>query len=351
MDRYLKPAIAELKGQTTGEVAGQVLHEFASFCDKQLQNTDSLEDFTRVQTVRDRRAKEVEELTEMLKSTKSASSKDRLKYEYRKAKKWYELDNHEFQRFKAAREAFVTQSLENYLLSLTATDAFDNDVLRFFSTWLEYADNKLATASVSKYLAKTPSRKFVVLMNQLSSRLLSEKSEFQKQLSDLVVRMCVDHPYQTLHNIFSSSHPSGAKDDISKSRQMAAKGIVARLRADKGSKEASDSVFQADTIYHSLAIHQDRENLHSGREYTFDRVPAAKHLGRIKDLKVPAATMNVPLRKDLDYSRVPVVVGFQARIRIANGLSQPKIVTAMCSDGRPYKQLVSKHQSSSYIDD
>jgi serine-protein kinase ATM len=341
MDRYLKPAIAELKGQYTGDIAGQVLHEFASFCDKQLQNPDSFEDFTRVQTVRDRRAKELAELNEMLKSTKSGPPKDRLKYEFRRAKKWFDLDNYEFQRFKAAREAFVSQSLENYLLSLTATDAFDNDVLRFFSIWLEYADNKLATSSVSKYLTKTPSRKFVVLMNQLSSRLQSEKTEFQKQLSDLIMRMCAEHPYQTLHNIFASSHPSGAQDDAAKSRQMAAKAIASRLKADKGAKRASDSVFQADTIYHALAVYADRENLHSGREYLFDRVPVAKHLSKIKGLHVPAATMSVPLRKDMDYSRVPVIMSFQPRIRIANGLSQPKIITAICSDGRPYKQLVS----------
>ena len=342
MDKYLKPAITELRGNFSGDDAGQVLHEFAVFCDNQLQNPESLADFNRVQAVRDRRAKELEELTEMFRTVKSGPAKQRLKYEYHKTKRWYDLDNHEFERLKAVRETFVSQSLENYLLSLSASDSFDRDVLRFFSIWLEYADSSLAMSAASKHLVKTPSRKFVMLMNQLSSRILSEKTTFQHQLAELIFRMCREHPYHTLHNLFSSSHPSGAKDELAKSRQTAAKDIVKRLQGDKNSKKVSDSVFQADTIYHTLAMYNDKETLHSGREYALDKIPAARGLHKVVTLHVPPATMSIPLRKDLNYGDVATITKFQPRMRIANGLSQPKVITAICSDGKPYKQLVSQ---------
>lgn len=45
---YLKPAITALKGKYEGPNAGLVLHEFAFFCDKQLQNPDARTDFDRV---------------------------------------------------------------------------------------------------------------------------------------------------------------------------------------------------------------------------------------------------------------------------------------------------------------
>jgi len=48
IDNYLEPAITELQGRRQGPEAGDVYHEFASFCDKQLKNTDGLEDYTRM---------------------------------------------------------------------------------------------------------------------------------------------------------------------------------------------------------------------------------------------------------------------------------------------------------------
>jgi len=44
LENYLKPALEELKGKREGSEASQVFHQFALFCDQQLQDPDSLED-------------------------------------------------------------------------------------------------------------------------------------------------------------------------------------------------------------------------------------------------------------------------------------------------------------------
>jgi ataxia telangiectasia mutated family protein len=51
--------------------------------------------------------------------------------------------------------------------------------------------------------------------------------------------------------------------------------------------------------------------------------------------------MTIALRADMDYSDVPKLNGFTSHMRIAKGLSAPKILTAQCSDGQQFKQLVS----------
>jgi hypothetical protein len=63
MEDYLEPAIRELKGQKQGSGPGQVFHEFALFCDKQLQSPEAAEDMDRIKTVMDRKLQEYNEHT------------------------------------------------------------------------------------------------------------------------------------------------------------------------------------------------------------------------------------------------------------------------------------------------
>jgi ataxia telangiectasia mutated family protein len=339
------PAITELKGQTKGTVAGQVFHQFASFCDNQLRNPDAVEDFSRVQKMRDRRKQELDEYEKAIRSMKSGQEKSRIKHEYRKSEKWYKLDNHEYERLRRARESFMTQSLENYLLSLSASDAYDNDVLRFFSIWLEFADTSLANSSVSKHLGKVPSAKFTRLMNQLSSRLQNDQTSFQNHLSKLILRIATEHPYHAMHHIAAGTNSLGVKDDSAKSRLIAAKNISTALKGDKKISAIWHNISTTDQMYHNLAVlngkGQEESVFKAGRELRLDQFPISKSLyTKIKDFKVPPPTMSIAVKADMDYSRVPRIIGFRSKMRIANGLSAPKILTANCSDGQSFKQLV-----------
>ena len=193
----------DLRGQHNSEFAGEVLHEFASLCDKQLSNSEDAAELIRLKHSREQREAEVYDLDEMVKTAKSGKtdSRNRLRSELNKAKKWLEIETNEYNRLKVARESYLTQSLENYLLSLSISDDHDTDVLRFFSIWLEFAEEDLANKAVGKYIERVPSAKFVVLINQLTSRLQAEKTDFQKLLSRLIFRVCADHPHHAMHNI------------------------------------------------------------------------------------------------------------------------------------------------------
>lgn len=341
MRNYLHPAIKNLNNQKQGSEAGQVHHEFAIFCDKQLQNSDSLEDFDRMQKLVDRRAAEIQAYTDLARAARNKQEKDNYTHQLRKVKKWHDLDNHEYQRLRASREAFLRQSLENYLLTLHACNEHDGDVLRFFSLWLEYAETAIANTATHKHLSYVPSAKFVALMNQLSSRLQSDKSDFQKLLSDLVFRICVDHPYHGMHHIFSGISSLGVKDEKAKSRYAAAKEIASRFKTDKRAGRYWSSILHSNNCYQDLAMAKDQGEFVTNHEYLLDDHPVSKKMmQQVPSYRVPPATAILELRSDRDYSGVPRVAGFKPKMRIANGLSCPKILTAIGSDGRPYKQLV-----------
>jgi ataxia telangiectasia mutated family protein len=347
---YLEPAINELKGQEQGVGPGQVFHEFALFCDKQLQSPEAEEDLARIKAVMDRKLQEHQDFLKLSTTDKSKGMRDTYRRSAHRALTWYKLDHAEYERLRKAREQFLRQCLENYLLSLQASDEYNNDALRVFSLWLEYADMHLANDAVKPYLSKVPSGKFALLMNQLSSRLQAETTDFQKLLSELVFRICVEHPYHGMHQIFAIQMKVGSitredhvrsKDDTAKSRQRAASGIANLLGNDKRARAYWNAIYQSDQIYHDLAMFKNDADNRTGREIALDKYNESKALvNRVPPLNVPPATLQVEVRPNCDYSDLPKIVGFKPRMSIANGLSAPKVITALGSDGKPYKQLV-----------
>jgi ataxia telangiectasia mutated family protein len=331
-----------LKGNYSGEDAGRVLHEFAVFCDNQLHNSDFIEEFGRVSKAREKRKKEVDAYHSLIKASKGKPERERYLKDYHKSKRWYDLDDEEYNRMAAVRQTQIVQCFENYLRSLATSGLSDGDVLRFFSVWLENKDNDSANIVVAEYLPKVPSAKFAILMNQLTSILEDQRTHFHAALTRLIKRICIDHPYHSLHNIFTGVQaPNG--DENAQSRKRAMKAISSSLQSDKSFKDILSRVFNADSIYHALAVYKDKsKGLHAGLQVALDALsPSATLLRKVPDLQLPPPTMSIPLRADGNYSDIPHIVGFRPRMTIASGISAPKIVTAIASNGLPYKQLVS----------
>ncbi len=270
------------------------------FCDKQLSNEEFSKDFDRVTIGRERRRKEVEVYQENIQKSRTKQDKDRHTREYKMSKRWYDLDDEEYTRMTTVREKQVLQSLENYLRSLQAWDKFDSNVLRFFSICLENAENASANAKVASCLTDVPTHKFAILMNQLTSILQNDQSLFTKTLKQLICNICIDHPFHSLHHIFAGTHPSPADADAATvSRRNAITSIASQL----GTHQSSDiwhRMYKADAMYHKLAMYKDKsKSLNAGRHVSLDSLsPSATLRAKIKDLAVPPATMNIPLRPE-----------------------------------------------------
>ncbi|KAK1055360.1 Serine/threonine-protein kinase tel1 [Friedmanniomyces endolithicus] len=339
LDHCLRPAIKHLKDRNEGQEAGKVFYEFAAFCDRQLQHPGNTEDFNRIVRLRDKKLADVEELDEMSKKSRKGTV-DRK--EVNKARQWFEIDDAEYQRLKLARDDFLQQSLQNYLLALHASDDHDICVLRFFAMWLESCGSSPANAIVSKHLGGVPSRKFVVLNNQLMSRLENDQSDFQTLLKKLMQRICADHPHHSLHHLFSATRkPASGGDNAARSRYEAASSIRNALHANPQKVDLVTRVFRADNAYDEFAYSSVESLLQDGKMKVSVKQfrPAETLIGRIRNYQVPPATISVPLRADGNYSDVPEVHKFTTTMSIMGGLSHPKVLTAIASDGKAYKQL------------
>lgn len=293
---------------------------------------------------------EYQDFLKLSTTDKSKTMRETYKKSAHRAKNWYNLDHAEYERLYKGREQFLRQCLENYLLSLQASDEYNNDALRVFSLWLEHSDTPLANEAVRPYLKNVPSGKFALLMNQLSSRLQAEATAFQKLLSELVFRICVDHPYHGMHQIFAIQMKVGpitredvvrSRDELAKSRQRAASTIAQMLSTDKRARAYWAAIFQSNELYHDLAMFKNEADNRQGREISLDKYHESKALlKKIPLLNVPPATLQIEVRPNCDYKNLPKITGFKPKMSIANGLSAPKVITAIGDDGKPYKQLV-----------
>jgi ataxia telangiectasia mutated family protein len=351
IDNYLRPALKELKGKTSGSEAGQLFHQFAVFCDQQLQDQDGLEDLERLENLAKGKREDVMEWEKVVNNAKSTTEKERHKQSLKKAKAWLKLDEEELQRHISNREQFLGQSLENYMLALAASDEHDNVALRFAALWLEHAEENLANDAVLKHLKHVPSRKLAPLMNQLSSRLQHSEMKFQQLLFSLIMRICTDHPYHGMYviNAALNSRPR-PEDEAAVSRNTSAQKVARHLADTDKTASIWQAIQQTNKSYVRLAMEKDEQRYKSGKKVAIKDSRAASGLNaQLPQYHVPPPTMSIELAADLDYSKVPVMSKLDPVMSIASGVSTPKIITILADNGARYKQLVKFIDPDLYI--
>ena len=340
LSQCLRPAISQLQSRNEGHEAGEVFHEFATFCDKQLQNPGNTQDFNRITKLRQRKLEEVEELERLSKDARRAGT-DKQQYakDLTKAQQWYAIDDADYQRLKRSRDTFLQQSLQNYLLALRASDEHNLSVLRFFALWLENSDDSRANAIINNYLPGVPSWKFVVLMNQLMSRLEQDSSVFQSSLKALAMRICSEHPHHCLHHLFATTRKPASRDPAALSGYQVGTSMRQQLSKDPKTARLLESVFRANNCYQAVAIDK-AEHIKANQIAVRDLPTAYRMLKTVPELAVPPSTISLSLRPNGDYENVPTVAKFLGTMRIMGGISRPKKLTAIASDGRQYVQLL-----------
>ncbi|KAJ3578031.1 hypothetical protein NPX13_g2535 [Xylaria arbuscula] len=336
---YLYPALKDLRGKADGEEAGKVYHQFATFCDEQLQNPDSLEDLARLQHLKQGKSDEVAQLMGLVSNAKDTQTRTRFTSHLNRAKQWLGLDEQELRRVEQSRSEFVRLSLENYLLSLIASDEYNNDALRFTALWLERASQDYANEAVKKYIDKVPTRKFAPLTNQLTSRLLDQSNSFQRLLIELVYRICVDHPYHGMYQIWSGTRSKHKKEDeVAQLRKQATEIVGKKLVHTEAAAHTWTAIYYTSKAYHQLAL----EGTYKGGQKIPIRESAAGMTltSSLAKYRIPPPTMQIELSANLDYSNIPLVTKLEPTMTIASGVSAPKIITIVGSNGERFKQLV-----------
>lgn len=312
----------------------------------------------------DRKAQEIRDRQQQLMAPSSktpidANAMARAKHE---AERVLEKDRQKFEELNKTRYAFLELAIDMHSRSLEASDEFDDDApIRLCSLWFANFDYKRGgfQQKVGQALDRVASRKFVFLAHQLSARLSKSEGSSQapsaQNLSTLMTRMCREHPFHSLHQVFClkadhtiprSATPLGRRqskrfDSPSQTdRAVAAQDIFDKLRGDTTlCGERTRNVETLCLASLSWAKHPVK-SWASARDKTYT-VPPAMEILKIKDLPIPVITAHIPLDPTTRYDHCAWISHFDNTFKTAGGVNMPKITHCYGSDGAKYKQLVS----------
>ncbi|KAF3910932.1 hypothetical protein ABW20_dc0109717 [Dactylellina cionopaga] len=313
------------------------------FCSQQLQDQGNLEDLKRAEKLKKQKEEEFHELERLVRNTTGTKGDSYRNYR-KKAGVLLTIDKAEYDRLYSNRQMFLENCLDNYLKCLITCDDYDSDATRFSSLWLEHSTNEGANAAAQKApLENVASRKFIPMMNQLSSRLLNDEDQFQTLLFNLIFRICKDHPYHGMYQILALERQvirRDNKDPSAVGRQVAAKRMLKMLAGDETASVLTHNIITATQYFINLAQERVEKKLSS---VSFKKLLPRnwKHFDQdIPKCRIPPPTMRVEVRSDCSYAKTPFMKMFEPDIGIASGISMPKILACRASNGLRYKLLV-----------
>jgi ataxia telangiectasia mutated family protein len=310
----------------------------------------------------DRKVQEIQQRKEEM--LKLASRRDMKEYNtldnyQKKATALLAADEESSRRHNVARDAFLKQAMDMYSRCLEASDTFDNDsAIRLCSLWFANFDDIHLQDKAREALDRVPSRKFIFLAHQISARLATLQSahnqKSQENLQHLVVKMCQEHPFHSLYQVYClrPDHSSMASAHSSRQsarhvspasqtdRATAAGHIFDRLRNDPSSKERVRAIEQVCDASLQWAKYPIKEDDRYKKPRVPFQVPNGLLISKIASLKVPVITMHTPLDPTLRYDSCVWIERYDHTFETAGGLNLPKISICHGSDGGKYKQLV-----------
>ncbi|KAJ7504364.1 hypothetical protein B0H11DRAFT_513652 [Mycena galericulata] len=352
-DRYFEPATLYLTSyrnkNPTRLVASHatVYHQYAIFAEHQYKAIKNSPDAIRWKVYVERKTQEIK-----LRQTQGGSSRKVLK----DAETLLKEDQELFQKHNRARETFLANAIEMYSRALEASDAFDGDgAIRLCSLWFENFDQSEFgfQEKVKVALDRIPSRKLVFLAHQLSARLskTAEPTKNQENLERVVLRMCLEHPFHSVYQVYSLlpyAQQKASKDRRQSSRhdspgtQSTARGDAAseifdRLRGDGKSHDRMKEIEMVASAclewakYPIVKTALDTKGVRG--------IPTGLTIRKLAGVKVPVLTYPTPLDPSTNYDNCVFIDKYETTFETAGGVNLPKITKCVGTDGGRYKQL------------
>ncbi|KAF9530405.1 hypothetical protein CPB83DRAFT_905353 [Crepidotus variabilis] len=362
-ERYFSRSIELLNASPSAEdnlalTKATVYRECAMFAERQHQSVLKSPDALRWKIYVDRKTNEIEYRDQEITRTQSDALRYKLRQEQSKAQKLLQEDSELFRKHNHLRESLLKQAIEMHSLCLETSSAFDDDsAIRLCSLWFANFEDESLLDAVSDALDRIPSRKLIFLAHQITARLsqppTSELPRNQEILQRIVLRMCREHPFHSLYQVYSISdhltssdnrrHSGRLAQSTQTERGTAADALLNRLRCDDaiGSRVKSvEYLCNACLEWAKFPILKKPE-FKKSRSNPKLNIPTHLKILSItsSNLKVPVPTATIPLDPTLKYEKCAWIERYDPNFDTAGGVNLPKVTVCIGSDGQHYKQL------------
>ncbi|QRV74291.1 phosphatidylinositol 3- and 4-kinase [Ceratobasidium sp. AG-Ba] len=353
-DKYFGRAEKMLQGLQRHPSHAIVYHRYAKFAEEQYNSV--LRSSPEVRRLKARMDRKRNELTQIGESLRSLAGNPQLTQQQRKSQALLKADTEQFERYQKSQRVFLEQAIEMYANCLIADDSENNEtIIRLSSLWfMNFSDDALNSIVLEKALQDIPSHKFVFLAHQISARLSSADDPGHHNVRSLMARLCRDHPFHTLYQVYALASPrnSGAANTSRRhsrnpamdlksqsGRDDAARVIFDRLQSDpRVGKRVSQFVRLCDAClqWAKYSLKADK----ALKDSKIKMLPTHLEIAKLKDLDVPVSTAYTPIDLTCRYEDTIVrVQRYGSKFSTAGGINLPKISDCLGDDGERYKQL------------
>lgn len=248
------------------------------------------------------------------------------------------------------RVQFVWRSLHYFINTMVFTNRYDHDVLdKFCGLWFEHDGDDTINSYLRKEIGMIPSWKFLPWVNQISSKLSIEETEFQKPLQLTMKRLLYKLPYHSLYSVLSMKlyeKHSLTRNSIIPQKIEAVQKLLLELQGyDSGNyyrayvqplQEFCEASVELSHIKVQSSTTNSKRILLKGLkvgEYWLNRLPRQK---------LPLPTVKWRIKSSSEGKSPPLyIASVDQTVDISTtGLSMPKIVTFCLSDGTRHKALM-----------
>ncbi|KAG2343944.1 hypothetical protein BDR05DRAFT_883039 [Suillus weaverae] len=356
--KFFDPAVelaiaTEKRTDVCDHACATIFRKCALFADQQYHSILKSSDAMRWHIYTERKKQEVRQRESQLQKTQQGTNEYLiLVEEQKKARTVLAEDLKAYACHTEARDAFLELALDMYSRCLASSDRFDDDgPIRFSSLWFANFDDHDIQDKLKAALDRVPSRKFVFLSHQLSARMSKSSTEIpknQQNLQGLVLRMCQEHPFHSLYQVFClrPEQPQGVRRTSSRfelpssqsDRGGAASAIFDRLLSDPTQTARIRSIEQVCNASLEWAKYPVKH--HAIKKTTNGLlIPDALPIRKLRDVQVPVITCRTPIDPTLKYNDCIWISRYHPEFTPAGGINCPKISICYGSNGEQFKQL------------
>jgi ataxia telangiectasia mutated family protein len=363
--------IISAPGYQVDASTAKIFHECAVFADRQYQAIARSPESIRRKVYVDRKANEVRDL-----QSQAQRGSNNARSMLNKAQRQLRSDQELYERHITALRTFLQQAVGMYARCLETSDLFDDDAhVRLVSLWYANFGDAQVASVLEPAIERIPSSKFLFLSHQLTARLAkpaaepatgskahktrSASPEFamasQDVLQRLVLRMCVEHPFHSVYQLFPLRPEEGGKPrrqsgrletsqpQSQKERAAAAADLFAKLREGANAQRIRDveNFCQACLHWAKTSVKAQVHANPSRKEHPANGMTMLIDEKFFANLRIPVPTLFTPVDPTMKYDNCVWVRRYSSVFKTAGGLNLPKIHNCYGSDGKKYTQLAS----------
>ncbi|XP_019882077.2 serine-protein kinase ATM isoform X2 [Camponotus floridanus] len=251
-------------------------------------------------------------------------------------------DAAELKNIEQEKRNYLAQALKYYLKTLCNSEEHNLLIFRLVALWLDNMLDNEVNEELLDELDNVPSFKFVPLVPQLAAHIsndLKHQRSFSTRIFRILERCALEHPYHTLPVVLAlkNLHNDPGSTVLKEERRvLGAKKLLKRLTESP----VRDIVLEMENLSRallSLAYWQPKGKC-TGKSYT---IPRDQLISKIKNLdNVLLPTLNLLVRPSGNYDNVVGVRAYQETCEFVGGVTAPKKVICVGTDGVQRRQLV-----------